>query len=122
MGVASTDKGAWQPEFHRLLYEEPDDAWTLIVATVDAGSAVDDLGRLGCGPLEDILRVWGGRFNDELIESARSDPRWGYAASMLRDTPGAQEASDAAAASWPDATELRRAAQDALDQSRQPSS
>jgi hypothetical protein len=104
-------------EFHWMLMEEPDDAWEFIQAAIDAARTVDDLGRVGAGPLEDLLRYWGGRFNDDLIASAQLDPRWGYAARMLRDTPGAREVADAAEAAWPNFQRLTVAAAESLRQS-----
>jgi hypothetical protein len=104
-------------ELHWMLMEEPDDAWEFIHAAIDAAQTVDDLGYIGAAPMEELLRYWGGRFNDELIASARLDPRWGYAARMLRDTPGAQEAADAAEVAWPNFQGLTVAATESLRRS-----
>jgi hypothetical protein len=104
-------------ELHWMLMEEPDDAWEFIQAAIDAAQTVDDLGYIGAGPIEDLLRYWGGRFNDDLIAGAQSDARWGYAARMLRDTPGAQEAADAAEAAWPNFQDLTVAAAESLRRS-----
>ena len=73
-----------ESELHRMLREDPEDAWDFIIAAIDAARSVDDLGFIGAGPIEDMLRFWGGRFNDDLIARARVDPRWGYAARMLQ--------------------------------------
>jgi hypothetical protein len=105
-------------ELHWMLMEEPDDAWEFIQAAIVAAQNVDDLGYIGAGPLEDLLRYWGGRFNDDLIASAKLDPRWAYATRMLRDTPGAQEAADAAEAAWPNFQGLSVAAAESLRRSR----
>jgi hypothetical protein len=97
-----------------MLREDPDEAWEFIVAAIDAARTVDDLGYIGAGPIEDTLRLWGGRFNDDLIARARVDPRWGYAARMVQGTPGAQEAADAAEGAWPDFRSLTLLAGKAL--------
>jgi hypothetical protein len=101
-------------ELHRMLREDPEDAWDFIIAAIDAARSVDDLGFIGAGPIEDMLRFWGGRFNDDLIARARVDPRWGYAARMVQGTPGAQEAADAAGVAWPDFQSLTLLAGEAL--------
>jgi hypothetical protein len=101
-------------ELRRMLLEDPEDAWTFIVAAIDAARTIDDLGFIGAGPIEDMLRVWGGRFNDDLIAKARVDPRWGYGARMVQGTPGAQEAAHAAEAAWPDFRNLTALAEESL--------
>ena len=103
-----------ESELRRMLLEDPDDAWEFIVAAIDAAHTVDDLGFIGAGPLEDLLRFWGGRFNDDMIAKARLDPRWGYAVRMVRGTPGAQEAADAAEGAWPDFQSLTALAEQSL--------
>ena len=74
--------------------------------TTSASSALE--------PIEDMLRFWGGRFDDDLIAKARVDPRWGYAARLVQGTPGAQEAADAAEAGWPDFRNLTALAEESL--------
>jgi hypothetical protein len=101
-------------ELRRMLREDPEEAWEFIVAAVDAARTVDELGFIGAGPIEDMLRFWGGRFNDDLIARARTDPRWGYAARMVQGTPGAQEAADAARVAWPDFQSLTVLAEESL--------
>lgn len=103
-----------QGELRRMLLEDPEEAWEFIVAAIDAARTIDDLGFIGAGPIEDMLRFWGGRFNDDLIAKARRDPRWGYAARMVQGTPGAQEASDAAEVAWPDFGSLTALAEESL--------
>jgi hypothetical protein len=103
-------------EFRRMLLEDPEEAWEFIVAAIDAARTVDDLGFIGAGPIEDMLRFWGGTFNDDLIAKARLDPRWGYAARTVQGTPGAQEAADAAEVAWPDFRILTALAEESLRQ------
>jgi Family of unknown function (DUF6869) len=103
-----------QHELSRMLTDDPDAAWEFVQAAIDAARTVDDLGSIGAGAVEDLLRHWGGRFNDDLIAKAKSDARWAYAARMLRDTPGAQEAADAAEAAWADFHSLLEAAEASL--------
>jgi hypothetical protein len=103
-----------ETELSRMLLEDPEEAWEFIVAAIDAARTVDDLGFIGAGPIEDMLRFWGGRFNDDLMAKARLDPRWGYAARMVQGTPGAQEAADAAEVAWPDVRILTALAEESL--------
>ena len=106
--------GEPEGEIRRMLLEDPEHAWDFIVAAINAAQSVDDLGFIGAGPIEDILRLWGGRFNDDLIARARLGPRWGYATRMVQGTPGAREAADAAGAAWPDFRNLAALADEFL--------
>src|ERR1700676_1760468 len=101
-------------ELSRMLREDPEEAWEFIGAAIDAARTVDARGFIGAGPIEDMLRFWGGRFNDDLIARARIDPRWGYAVRMAQGTPGAQEAADAAEVAWPDFQSLSALAKESL--------
>lgn len=104
-------------ELHWFLAEDPEKASEFIVAAIEAARTVDDLGFIGAGPIENLLRYWGGSFNDALIAKAQLDPRWGYAARMLQGTPGAQEAADAAEPAWPNFRNLIAVAEESLRQS-----
>jgi hypothetical protein len=69
----------------RAVYELVDQgggqAVALVSALVDGAETDDDLGRVGAGPLEDLLVRHGASLVDELDDLARRDPRFAQAMS-----------------------------------------
>ena len=106
------DRFNWEPEneLSRMLSEDPDAAWSFTEAAIEASRTVGDLGTVGVGPLEEIMRRYGASFADDLVDRVRADARWAYAASMVRRAAGAEDAQAAVKAQWPDWMQLDAAA------------
>ena len=94
----------WEPEseVRRLLAEDPTAAWVFVEAAIAAARITDDLGFIGAGALQDLMKTWGGMFADRLIEKVQGDARWAYAARIVRGAAGAEEAMAMIPALWPD--------------------
>ncbi len=75
---------------HHLDSEE---AWLVIERLVAAAANSRDLSSIGAGPLEDLMRVDGGRFVDRLGELVGRDDRWAYAAGTMYETSAPAAAS-----------------------------
>src|SRR5258708_29712229 len=75
---------------HHLDSEE---AWLVIERLVAAAANSRDLSSIGAGPLEDLMRVDGGRFVDRLGELVGRDDRWADAARAVDETSAPAGAS-----------------------------
>jgi Family of unknown function (DUF6869) len=69
-------------ELSRLVHEDPETAWTLILTLSERG---DDhaLGSLGAGDLEDLLRLHGHAFIDRIELAAKTSDRFRIALSHV---------------------------------------
>jgi hypothetical protein len=61
----------------------------LVSALVDGAETEDDLGRVGAGPLEDLLVSHGAALVDEVDDLARRNPRFAEAMSGVWWSAGA---------------------------------
>ena len=59
-----------------LVTEDPETAWSVILRVVERAGTDDQLGSLGAGPLEDLIRLHGVVFIDRIEERARHDERF----------------------------------------------
>ena len=91
-----------EAELRRLLADDPDEALVFVEAAIDAARTTNDLGLVGAGALEDLMKMWGGRFADRLVEKVQEDARWAYAARIIRGAAGAEEAIAMIPRVWPD--------------------
>lgn len=98
----ASDVERYYDDVERLLADEPEEAWAFVDAAIEAAETTGDLGRVGAGPLEDLMSMWGGAFADRLIDRVRSDARWAYAAWIVRGAAGAEEAQATIPSIWPD--------------------
>lgn len=98
-----------ESELRRLLADDPDEALVFVEAAIDAARTTDNLGFIGASALEDLMKMWGGRFADRLIAKVREDARWAYAARIIRGAAGAEEAIAVIPGVWPDLEAAARA-------------
>lgn len=66
---------AWE-EFERLTRAEPEEAWTAVLAVIDATDDEYTLGMLAAGPLEDLIDAHGQAFVDRIEQRASADSRF----------------------------------------------
>jgi hypothetical protein len=64
---------AWE-EFERLGNEEPETAWSAILAVLDYTADKYTLGNLAAGPLEDLIDAHGEQFIERIELFARQNP------------------------------------------------
>jgi hypothetical protein len=81
-------------------YLDPEMAWVAIDRLIGAALTADDIGSVGAGPLEDLMKMWGGAFADRLVEKVRDNVRWAYAASVVRGAAGVEDAVASTGLSW----------------------
>jgi hypothetical protein len=85
---------------------EPERAWPVILALIEAAPNEEALAFVAAGPLEDLIQSHGNDFADRIIERARRDPRF---RSALRDVwAGSTSRSRSAVASSSYCGRLRR--------------
>lgn len=59
-----------------LLWHDPDAAWVVTRELVQQASGGEELAYVAAGPLEELLRLHGARFAQEVITEARRDRKF----------------------------------------------
>lgn len=77
------DFWAWEM-LDRLVYDAPDEAWEVILLAVQLAETTHQLGALGAGPLEVLLRTWGADYDEEAEARAVMDKAFATALIAVR--------------------------------------
>jgi hypothetical protein len=83
---------------------DPESCWLVISKLIEGAPTANQLGTLGAGPLEDLLRAHGEHFIDRLREAALENPAWLLAVSAIY----AHSLPEAVRAKLEEVRELRR--------------
>lgn len=76
-GSSAHDKNAWAvSQLIDLMLDEPDAAWSTILAILKADSSGWMLEMLSAGPLEDLLAKHGSAFIDRIEQQAWKDSKF----------------------------------------------
>lgn len=76
-GADTSNLTGWM-EFNWAVEEDPDHAWSAILAALDDPKMDASLGVLAAGPLEDLLSLYGERFIERVEIAARSNPKFAW--------------------------------------------
>jgi hypothetical protein len=72
----SNDDFATMDEVARLVREQPDDAWSTIIALVEGAASEAQIFRIAAGPLENLLSLHGHLLIDRVEALATHDRRF----------------------------------------------
>ena len=73
-----TDEFTGWMEFNWAVEENPEHAWSAILAALEDPRMEASLGVLAAGPLEDLLSLHGERFISRVEDAARSNPMFAW--------------------------------------------
>jgi hypothetical protein len=76
-GADTTELTGWM-EFNWAVEEDPEHAWSAILAALEDPRMEASLDVLAAGPLEDLLSLHGDRFIERVERTARSDPKFAW--------------------------------------------
>ena len=76
-GGDTSELTGWM-EFNWAVEEDPEHAWSAILAALEDPRMEASLGVLAAGPLEDLLSMHGERFIDRVETTARSNPKFAW--------------------------------------------